>query len=262
MTEPEDDAPEEQEPAVEPGETSDETPAEPPRLTPTLAERRAEAMRLTSQPAAELAAHIEEQTKGYRELSERIAKSVQPALDTQEQIRKATGHLGTGSFLPKVDLSFATAKHVEHVKPVASPRLTRFLEEIQEHQAAAAAELEREQEEWEQEQELLAVEFAEERRRRDELEAQRHDAMLSALTQTVGHVENTAVRVGELLEEQRSTHGLGVVTVLLAYLSVSAPLLMAIWDDLKDREQISAAIVSTLVAVLLLLIFGRRPSRR
>lgn len=226
---------------------TDPEPADRADGVPTLAARRAEAMRQLGLPGAEAAAKIEEQTKGYREVTEKLLRSVQPAVDMQEQISRAMPKIDTSALMPKIDLGLN--RPLESLRPIEPPLpLTRHFEEMQERLAA-------DREVWEREQAELDAETEAAARAQAELEAARHDAMLSALTATAGHLE-------VLVEEQRSEHWMLVGTFLLAYLGVAAAVLVPAWSSLSLLGQVLCCAVVAVGALLLAWWFGRRPRKR
>ncbi len=224
-------------------------------------------MRLMAEPAAEMWARVEEQTKGYREVSERFGRTIQSALNLDAQISEAVPKIDTPALLPEMDFGFGLNKHLERMKPIEPPRsLTRHLEEMQERLAAEAAERELQEGEWEREQDELAAEWEADRQRREELDAARHDAMLSALNQGATymaqgavHMAVTAELVGDLLDEQRSAHAIQVATFLLAYLGVVTAVLVPAWGAL-DWVWRAAAGGGVVLGVVSILIATRRRS--
>lgn len=221
---------------------------------PSLLERRARAMDQVGRDAAAMSARIEAHTKGYREISERFAKAVQPALETQRLINASMPKLDTSAFttgaLFNIDGHGERLRAVDEARAIRGPQLGKAYGDWQQQLADEAAEQAREEEE-------LAAEFAEERRRREELEAQRHDAMLSALSVTATHMEATAASVKDLVHEQRSARGAVIGTLLLAYLSVAATVLVSIWGEIGRSAQIAASGGVVLGGVLLVLLVGR-----
>lgn len=178
--------------------------------------------------ARELGDKIEAQTKGYRDIVDRVGRAAQPSIKIGEQF---------GRSMPKLETSDRFREQIESLSARLEPPRSGadIIRDLAERRAEEHEEL------------------AREREHRDALEAARHDAMLSALDRTAGSVESLLIEQRAGQHEERN---MLVMTIVLGYLGVVTGVLIAAWTS--GSELLGGGLTLLAIAGLLVMLFVLR----